>query len=48
MNAPMTEAARQIPQAMGSMMSHPMATGTMLAAGGYAAGKARWAPVRAR
>jgi hypothetical protein len=46
MNAPMMEAARQMPQAMGSMMgnmgqmmAHPMTGGAMLAAGGYAAGK---------
>lgn len=46
MNTPMMEAARQAPQMMGSMMgnmgnmiSHPMAGGAMLAAGGYAAGK---------
>lgn len=46
MNTPMMEAARQAPQMMGSMMgnmgnmmSHPMAGGAMMAAGGYAAGK---------
>jgi hypothetical protein len=46
MNTPMMEAARQAPQMMGSMMgnmgqmmTHPMAGGAMLAAGGYAAGK---------
>lgn len=39
MNTPMMDAARQMPQMMGNMMSHPMATGTMMAAGGYAAGK---------
>lgn len=46
MNTPMMEAARQAPQMMGSMMgnvgqvmAHPMSTGAMLAAGGYAAGK---------
>ena len=40
------EGARQAPQMMGSMMggmgqmmSHPMASGAMMAAGGYAAGK---------
>lgn len=35
----MGEAAKQMPHMMGNMMSHPMATGTMMAAGGYAAGK---------
>lgn len=42
MNTPMMEAARQMPQMMGSMgqmMAHPMASGAMMAAGGYAAGK---------
>jgi hypothetical protein len=39
MNTPMMEAARQMPHMMGSMMSHPMAGGAMMAAGGYAAGK---------
>ena len=39
MNTPMMDAARQMPQMMGNMMAHPMATGTMMAAGGYAAGK---------
>ena len=42
MNTPMMEAARQMPHMMsnmGQMMSHPMTGGTMLAAGGYAAGK---------
>jgi hypothetical protein len=46
MNASMMDAARQAPQMMGSMMgnmgnmmSHPMAGGAMMAAGGYAAGK---------
>lgn len=46
MNTPMMEAARQMPQMMGSMMgnmgqmmTHPMAGSAMLAAGGYAAGK---------
>ncbi len=39
MNTPMMEAARQMPQMMGNMMGHPMATGTMMAASGYAAGK---------
>lgn len=46
MNTSMMEAARQAPQMMGSMMgnmgqimSHPMSTGAMMAAGGYAAGK---------
>jgi len=39
MNTPMMEAGRQIPHMMGNMMSHPMATGTMMAAGGFAAGK---------
>jgi hypothetical protein len=39
MNTPMMDAARQMPHMMGNMMSHPMATGTMMAAGGYAAGK---------
>ncbi len=42
MNTPMMEAARQMPHMMsnmGQMMSHPMAGGAMLAAGGYAAGK---------
>jgi len=39
MNTPMIDAARQMPQMMGNMMSHPMATGTMMAASGYAAGK---------
>jgi uncharacterized protein YfiM (DUF2279 family) len=45
----MMEAARQMPQMMsgagsmmgnmGQMMAHPMASGAMMAAGGYAAGK---------
>lgn len=35
----MGEAAKQMPHMMSNMMSHPMATGTMMAAGGYAAGK---------
>lgn len=35
----MAEGARQMPQMMGSMMSHPMSTGAMMAAGGFAAGK---------
>lgn len=35
MNAPMNEAARQ----MMPMMSHPVTTGTMMAATGYAAGR---------
>jgi uncharacterized protein YfiM (DUF2279 family) len=38
----MGEATRQMPQmmgGMGQMMSHPMASGAMMAAGGYAAGK---------
>lgn len=39
MNTAMTEAARQMPQMMGNMMAHPMATGSMMAVGGYAAGK---------
>jgi hypothetical protein len=46
MNTPMMEAARQAPHAMGSMMntmggmaSRPLASGAMLAAGGYAAGR---------
>lgn len=39
MNTPMMDTARQMPHMMGNMMSHPMATGTMMAAGGYAAGK---------
>ncbi len=39
MNTPMMDAARQMPHMMGNMMTHPMATGTMMAAGGYAAGK---------
>jgi len=39
MNTPMMGAASQMPQMMGSMMSHPMASGAMMAAGGYAAGK---------
>jgi len=39
MNTPMMDAARQMPYMMGNMMSHPMATGTMMAASGYAAGK---------
>ncbi len=42
MNTPMMEAARQMPHMMsnmGQMMSHPMAGGAMMAAGGYAAGK---------
>lgn len=39
MNTPMMEAGRQMPHMMGNMMSHPMATGTMMAAGGFAAGK---------
>ncbi|WP_284155301.1 hypothetical protein [Sulfuricystis multivorans] len=46
MNTQMMEAAREAPQMMGSMMgnvgqlmAHPMSTGAMLAAGGYAAGK---------
>lgn len=33
------EAARHMPPMMGSMMSHPLVPGAMLAAGGYAAGK---------
>ncbi len=39
MNMPMMDTARQMPHMMGSMMSHPMTTGTMMAAGGFAAGK---------
>lgn len=39
MNTPMMGTASQMPQMMGSMMSHPMASGAMMAAGGYAAGK---------
>lgn len=39
MNTPMMDAARQMPHRMGNMIAHPMATGTMMAAGGYAAGK---------
>ncbi|MFN6960732.1 MAG: hypothetical protein ACK4N6_00690 [Rhodocyclaceae bacterium] len=46
MNTPMMEAAHQAPQMMGSMMgnmgqimAHPMSVGSMMAAGGYAAGK---------
>lgn len=39
MNVPLTDAASQMPHMMSNMMAHPMATGTMLAAGGYAAGK---------
>jgi hypothetical protein len=38
----MNEAARQVPHMMGNMgqmMSHPMTSGAMLAAGGFAAGK---------
>jgi hypothetical protein len=35
----MGEAAKQMPHMMGNMMSHPMASGAMMAAGGYAAGK---------
>lgn len=42
MNTPMMGAASQMPQMMsnmGQMMAHPMASGAMMAAGGYAAGK---------
>jgi hypothetical protein len=42
MNNMMGQAASQMPQMMGNMgqmMTHPMAGGAMLAAGGYAAGK---------
>jgi len=35
----MEEGVRQVPHMMGSMMSHPMSTGAMMAAGGFAAGK---------
>lgn len=46
MNTPMMEAACHAPQTMGGMMgnvgqimAHPMSTGAMMAAGGYAAGR---------
>lgn len=35
----MEEGARQMPGMMGSMVSHPMSTGAMMAAGGFAAGR---------
>jgi hypothetical protein len=38
MNTPMMGSS-QMPSMMGNMMSHPMAGGAMMAAGGYAAGK---------
>ncbi|MCX8087340.1 MAG: hypothetical protein N3C63_10650 [Rhodocyclaceae bacterium] len=39
MNTPMMDAARQMPHMMNHMMAHPLSTGAMMAAGGYAAGK---------